>query len=297
MPAGFFTETATVLFERAPAFDAVAACVLDGVVREVREASDVPWFGARDAVRVFDAERNGRLVVDVVEAEWPDDMGDPKRDPRLFGAWSMGGFGRFTQPDALARARQQAWGQRELAERTVHHAAFVRMRTTYVIGGGDDAPLEPRGRSVARELDAIWDTALAVLALPGALAYFDPTAELLTGRERIAGSLAQARAAGEPPIGLYVHPRLFRTEPDRSVMDTLGMARLDQPDVELILEAGLDPNEAASFVLDLAAYHLGRGAPIPDGDTLDGPGGRYRVEHGRESVAPPRRPLVRLARV
>jgi hypothetical protein len=294
MPAGFFTETAVVLFEHAPSFDAVASCVR-GEARAVRDPSDVRWFAARDAVRVIDPARNGRLVVDVIASAWPDDMGDPQRDAMLFGAWTMGAFGRFTQPDALARARGQAWGHAELAARSTSHHAFVRIRTTYVIGGGDDAPIAPEGRSLLGELDAIWETALAVLALPGAIAFFDPTAELLVPAERVARSIAQARERNEPPIDLLVHPRLFRLDGERFVMDSLGMERAAIPDVELLLAPSIDPTHGAGFILDVSQYHFVRGAAIAEGHTIDGPGGRYHAEHGRNAVAPPARPVVRLA--
>jgi hypothetical protein len=78
------------------------------------------------------------------------------------------------------------------------------------------------------------------------------------------------------------------------VMDSLGMERVALPDVELALDPTTDPGLGAAFLLDVSQYHLGRGAPIPAGETIDGPGGRYRAERESESTAAPFRPVVRL---
>lgn len=297
MPAGFYTECVTVLFARAPSLDEVAAALPHLQRRPARGRPDgggSPWIGAEDLVGTIDPARNGRLLIDVVRAPWPDGMGDPKDDPSLFGAWTLGAFGRHAFPGNLERARQQAWGLRALADAAADHTAFVRLRTSYVIGAGDEAPIEPEGRSWRTDLDAIRDAALAVLRLPGAIASFDPSAELLLSADEIDARRAHAREHAMEPIDLVSHARLFRPDAAHSLVDTVGMARVELPDLEVPFVASLDPNEVVRFVRNVCVYHLGRDEPIPSGDTIDGPGGRYRAHAFDQALVAPPRPVLRL---
>ena len=41
----------------------------------------------------------------LVDAPWPDHMGDVEQEAELFAAWNMGWFGPFAYPKNLERAR------------------------------------------------------------------------------------------------------------------------------------------------------------------------------------------------
>lgn len=294
MPAGFYTECAAVLFARAPSLDEISLVLPRATRRPLRGGGGAPWFGGDDLVLDIDPARNGWMIVDVVRAPWPDAMGHPKDDPQLFGAWSLGAFGRYAFPGNFTRACEQAWGVRETAESAATHVAFVRLRTTYVMGAEGDAPLEPEDRSWRTDHDAVLDAALAVLRVPGALAYFDPTAELLLPGEEMEARRAFARTHARVPIELVSHARLFRPDASHSLLDTIGMARADLPDLEVPFALSQDANEMLGFVRNVSLYHLDRGEPIPSGDTVDGPGGRYRVHAFDEALVEPPRPVLRL---
>jgi hypothetical protein len=292
VPAGFYTHTATVLFSQASTLDDVARVVAPAERRVLREEPRSPWFGAADLLVSIDPERNGELAIDVVAQPWPDAMGDPRTDPSLFGAWTFGAFGQRTFPGGLARACEQAWMARNVAMAVASHVAFVRLRATYVIGAGDDAPIVPEGHSHLRDLEAITSRALAVLSLPHAIGYFDPEGELLLSRDTLDAILHDAREQSRVPIEAYTNVRLYRTDPDHSLVDSVGMERFGLPDVEIPFEAALDPNLVVALARNVCLHHLRGGTPLPSGDTIDGPGGRYRAHAFDASlVAPPRRVL------
>lgn len=289
MPAGFYTHTATVLFARAPALDDVARVVRGAERRVLRAEARSPWFGAADLLVSIDPERNGELAIDVVAQPWPDAMGDPLTDASLFAAWTFGAFGQRTFPGGLVRACEQAWMARDVAGAVTSHVAFVRLRATYVIGAGDDAPIVPEGHSDLRDLEVITSCALAILSLPDAIGYFDPEGEVLLGRDTLASILHDAREQNRVPIEAYTNVRLYRTDPDHSLVDTVGMERFGLPDVEIPFEATLDPNLVVALARNVCLDHLRLGVPIPSGDTIDGPHGRYRaLALETSSIAPPR---------
>lgn len=93
-----------MLFERPVPLDALADALREfEVVNRSDEVTD--WaFGGSSLSLAFRPEVNGYVSVDTVDRPWPDHMGDPKTDPMLFGAWSMGHFGPFTFPNGLSRA-------------------------------------------------------------------------------------------------------------------------------------------------------------------------------------------------
>lgn len=71
-------------------------------------------------------------------------------------------------------------------------------------------------------------------------------------------------------------------------MDTLGLAAIGLPDVELTFSR-LDPGAVAAFLYRTAEYLFERGDVINDGDTVPGPeGARWRTKHAVASIAPER---------
>ena len=167
-------------------------------------------------------EVNGVILVDVVDHVWPDDMGDPEETPMLFGAWSAGHFGPFASPGGLARAGEQSWSWPDGKDVPEKHKAFLRIRSSYVLGSGDDAPVAPEDYDPKDELLFVTKVARALLELDAALAYFNPNGEVLMGREVLDGALAYAQKSGFPPLDAWANIRLFGIDPQWKLMDTVG---------------------------------------------------------------------------
>src|SRR5687768_698922 len=124
------------------------------------------WMGGHETwVVAFRPKVNGYVVIESVAAPWPDHMGDPKTDPMLFGAWSMGFFGPFAWPGNFERAATYAgaFGQKKTVAIARRHAAIVRIRSTYVLGADKDAKVMPDDYEPRAELEFVTDVARAVL--------------------------------------------------------------------------------------------------------------------------------------
>ena len=118
-------------------------------------------------------EVNGYVTVDVVDAPWPDDMGDPgaRRGRRSFAAWQMGYMGPMTWPGNLLRAIQyaEAFGDKAAADAAKKHRAFVRVRSTYVLGAAEGDKAMPDDYQARPELEFVTSVAAALAAAPGAV--------------------------------------------------------------------------------------------------------------------------------
>lgn len=78
------------------------------------------------------------------------------------------------------------------------------------------------------------------------------------------------------------------------LMDTLGLAAIGLPDVELTFSR-LSPDAVANFLYTTAAYLFERGDVIADGDTVPGPeGAKWKTAHGVATL-PPARTVVRVS--
>jgi len=202
--------------------------------------------------------------VDVVGAPWPDAMEDAK-DPSLFAAWSMGAFGPLAYPGGLRRAVQQAAAFPEAASDA--HRAFVRLRTSYLVGAGEESAVLPDDWSALGELAALLRMASPLLALEGACAFFDPNAEVVLAPGAFRALMAESEG-GEPSLELFTSVRHFVVDERWSLMDTVGMERFFLPDFEALIPTGTDPSEMAELLRDACAYLLSEGAVIEDLDQL-----------------------------
>jgi hypothetical protein len=187
---GFFTQCVTVLTERPLTADDMAGALANlDVVRhttadeeraarpQLAQFEGFNWMGGHETwVVAMRPEVNGYVVVESVAAPWPDHMGDPKAEPMLFGAWSMGFFGPFAFPGNLERATTIAAVKPETTALARRHRAIVRIRCTYVLGAEKDAKVMPEDYDARGELDFITTVARAVLNADGALCCFNPTA-------------------------------------------------------------------------------------------------------------------------
>ncbi len=272
---GFYTQGISVLLDKAPAPDAVAACLTQYHVVGRREASQEWAFGGPGVFVAFRPEVNGYVSVDVVDRPWPDHMGDSKNESLLFAAWAMGQFGPFAYPGNLERAALQSWHWPEGKSVPQRHAAFIRVRSSYVFGAADDAPVMPQDYAPLDELLFVTRVGRALLGLPEAICYFNPNGEVLQTAEGIDSLLERQAATGLRPQELWCNVRLIRPEKHTPwlVMDTVGMSQLDVPDHEAAFEHDrYDPSAVANFLRNAADYVLEKGPIVEDGDTMDGPG-------------------------
>lgn len=281
MAKGLHTAGISVLFRAAPSLDAVAESLRGARGRRV-PSSGGGWMGGPGGV-VVDLPGGGRAVVTPFSARWPDGMGDPEADPMLFGAWSMGFFGPFVWPGALERATGQRWSFAEAAEAAEAHRGFVRIAATQVVT--PDAPVVPEGYDALDELRGVSAVVAAVARLPGALAVFAPSGELLLAPSSFERCLERAL-----PVDAWTQVRLFRVGDGEGwcLMDTVGLQQLDRDDFEAAVPADADPGAVAAFLRDLSIYALEGDAALRDGDTVDGAGRRWTLRRGEALTEPPR---------
>src|SRR2546423_5723003 len=96
---GLFTQGAMVLTERVVDADSVERALGPFTVGKRRPAEgEKNWISGYPMWLVpHRREVNGLIIVEIVDAPWPDDMGDPRSPDEsrqmLFGAWSMGFMG------------------------------------------------------------------------------------------------------------------------------------------------------------------------------------------------------------
>ncbi len=301
MPKGIFTQCVAVLLEAPVSIDAVAERVeaIEGLQpRGRRDADDNVWLGGEGVLGAFDVDRNGLILVDVLDAPWPDGMGNPRTEVDLFGAWTLGHLGPFAYPGGLDRATRQVWTCPEAKELAPRHRAFLRVRSSWVIGAGDEARVTPAGYDPRAELAAVTDVARELLSLPGALLLWNPSGEVLADASAVGESLFHAAENDSVPLDLYANARIFNlTREGWVLLDTVGMAQLEVPDLEAVfVKSGrVDPGEVDAFLRNVSLHHLAAGATvIADGETADGPGGQLwtaaRVEEG---LADPPRAVIR----
>ncbi|SMP77453.1 protein of unknown function [Neorhodopirellula lusitana] len=274
MAKGLFTQGIVVLMRQGVTIQEVAACCDDFYPSEPIEASEDWTFLGPAVLMNMDEDGSGKVVVDIVDRPWPDAMGDPEQDPELYAGWGLGSFGPFTCAGSLARAQEQSWvweAGREMSEEPV---AFVRVRSSYVLGNDDDdAPIIPEGYAPFDELALVTEIAAAITDLPQAICYFNPNGEVLRDLKTLNDSFEFAEENDFPPLDLWSNVRLFRLENEWAVMDTVGNAQLDLLDVEACFHAeSYDFAEVEQFLRLVTCYLEEQEEPIESGDSMEGPG-------------------------
>ena len=297
MPRGLFTQSAIVLTERALTLEAVERALAPFAPTRREATKEASWLSAGTELVVrMKPEQNGMLLVDVLDDRWPDTMGDPKGDADLFGAWSMGGFGPLVFPGGLARAASHAIAFPGAKQAIDAHTSFVRIRTTYVLGQGQDAKTIPEAWDGLFETLFVAKVARALLELEGALAFFDPNAEIVLPAEEIDASFAQAKELAIAPVDLFAHVRLFGIGDAQgwTLMDTVGMERFFLPDVEIAIDESVDPDDAASFLRGVAIHLVENGDVLAADTRVAGLGSHYQVLRKERALVDPPRAVVRL---
>lgn len=295
MAKGFSTQSAMVLLEHSVGLDALEACLRPLGQVQRNERSEPGWMSKPSVLVPMRPQVNGHVLVDLVDEPWPDGMGDPKEQVDLFGAWSMGFFGPWVFPGNLERAQAMSFTWREARTVSSRHRAFVRIRSSYILGAGKDAPLLSADYDPLPELEFVTEVARTVLGLPGALAYFNPNGEVLRSAAGVEADVAWHAQRHLLPLPLWTNVRLFKLTPEWSVMDTIGMEQLDTTDHEACFRTSeYDPGAVDGFLRGISLYLLQNGPVIEPGNTADGPGGvRWEAHPVETSLAPQPRPVLR----
>ena len=201
--------------------------------------------------------------------------------------------GPVTGPGIVEAAALGQWGGADAA--ISRHGAHARVtlvavdRVTH--GVAEDAGDEPIARMMA-----LSQVAASLLALPGALAFFDDDGRVINDARDAARRLAVKR--GAPPLDLWINLRSFELADARGwFLDTLGMAQLGLPDLEAYAGDGAASAQVSAWLRNVSLYLVQEeaGARLRHGDTLDGPDEQPWVTTEDTSTVEPRRPVLRFA--
>jgi hypothetical protein len=294
---GMYTQCVCVLLTQAPELSAVESAVSNFEVVARKEHSDNWVFSGPSLILPYRPEVNGYIQIDVVNRPWPDHMGDSKREPELLAAWGMACFGPFAYPGGLQRAMQHSYSWADGKTRPNEHQAFIRVRTSYVFGAEQNAPIMPSDYAPLPELRRVTEISQALLSLPGSLCYFNPNGEALHDRTSMGESLTYHNSQNLPPLDVWSNVRIFKLEGGRTawtMMDTVGLGQLDVDDHEACFESGrYIPDQIVNFLRNASDYVMKHGPVIRDGDTMNGPGKQnwQARRMNRGLVDPPRHVL------
>jgi hypothetical protein len=292
---GFYTQGLAILLRKATPLQAIEESLQDfDVVKRLAESSSHWAFAGPSVVVAYRPDVNGYVAVDTIDHQWPDHMGDPKAEPEVFGAWSMGHFGPGAWPGSLERACQHSWGWPDGRSVPLQHQALIRVRSSYVFGADDNAPVMPSDYNALQELEFLTRIAAALVRLPEVLCFFNPNGECVRSASQFLDALSQRTSAKEMPLDVWSNVRFFRfegTKPEWALMDTVGLSQLDASDHEACFPLdAYSPSEIDNFLKNVSAYVVEHGPVIRDGDTVDGPGNAkwqgFNLKEGR--IGPPR---------
>jgi hypothetical protein len=288
---GLFTQGVAILLKQKVTPDDIEPLLKSFKIIKRKDDFQQWEFGGPTLIIEYRPEVNGLVSVDIVDRPWPDNMGDPKSELMLFGAWSMGHFGPYTFPGSFERARQQCHTWKDGARAAAEHQSFIRIRTSYAFGLPENSPVMPKDCNPIDELNFITRIAVGLLRHPQAICYFNPNGELLAELGRMEKILEHYRKVNLPPVDLWMNRRMYKFNDSWMLMDTVGMKQLDLDDLETCYQTGrYDPNDIVLFLGNTALYLAGVGPVIKDGETIDGPNKvLFRAKHFPDGkVTPPR---------
>lgn len=295
---GFFTQGATFLTKQPVELEELESILVDfGPVRKIEGSND--WsIGGTSLILPIRPEVNGYVAIDYVDRKWPDDMGDPKKNPMLFASWSTGHFGPFTYPGSFARACQQAWRWSEAQNNPPTHTGFIRLRVSYCFGVKSDDPIVPPDYDALFELQLFNKILAHVARDERVLCYFNPSGEVLLLPNVFLDSLQWSIDHELPLLDIWSNVRFYNLggiSEGWFLLDTVGMWQLDVPDHEALVPGDrYNYSEVDRFLRNASLYILTNGDIIKNDDTMDGPGNvRWRVSRFRASLTDPPRETLR----
>lgn len=187
------------------------------------------------------------------------------------------------------------------------HASLVQTRDW-----ADAAPALARSTArvvvtdlLARDLPPRERLALFEAVLLGVIEAARPSAIHWKPAGKLVDPAALLKASGSAEVDALpqaaLNVRMFRVKPADGrakpagqdlLMDTLGLAALGLPDLQVVFH-GMDPARVAAHLYAIALYTLRNGELVEDGGTIEGPnrGTEWTARRGRAVVEPPR-PVV-----
>jgi hypothetical protein len=204
----------------------------------------------------------------------------------------MGFFGPGTYPGSLRRAEEHSWHWEPGKTIAEGHTGFVRLRSSYVIGGSRDAKCLPQGYDPIGELNFLTGMAQAILKMPGAVCYFNPSGEVLRDLPALAELLGEYRLADRIPLPAWCNIRFFNLDGGWFLMDTVGNGQLDVPDFEVLFRVDqYEPGRIDNYLLNVTWYLTDNPkVKLEDGERIDGPNEgnlTWRIRVPPEAIAPP----------
>lgn len=299
MAKGLFTQGIVVLLRENVSIEDIAATIDEFYPSDPVEASDDWTFLGPAVLLNMDEDGSGKIVVDVVEHPWPDEMGDPNSESeterKIHDAFGLGNFGPLNSPGSLKRASEQSWVWEEGRDVGDQVKAFVRVRSSYVLGQDDDTPILPDDYEPFDELALVTEIAAAITELPQAICYFNPNGEVLRDLATLNESFEYAEENDFPPLDLWANVRLFRLDDGWASMDTVGNGQLDLLDVEACFHGeSYDFADVEQFLRLVTCFLEESEEPIESGDSMEGPGDViWRVWQVDGSIGSPQRSVLR----
>ena len=199
-------------------------------------------------------------------------------------------------PGSLARARQHAWAWEDGRTVSEGHRGFIRVRTSYVFGGKDDAPVFPENYDPVAEMMFLSRAVMAIFKAPGIVCYFNPNGEVLRDSASFRELWDACSEQEKLPLPLWMNIRFFNLSDTLGFMDTVGNGQLEIRDVEAIFPtANYDPGDIDYYLRNVTHYLLGLDRELRTGEEIDGPGESnlsWTMEVlDRGVIEPPRRVL------
>ena len=282
---GLFTQAVMVVLSRVPSEDELTQALLLACPTEARPTQAGRNWCEGDSLLVvpFKPEKNGYLLVDIVQRPWPDALEDMTEEPDVPVAWQAGHFGPLSYGGCLTQAALQSWKWKSGRRIQEKHVAFLRIRLTYLLGiptSGKDSSLALTAIvNPLDELQFLTQISGALLTLRGALCLFFPAGEALRDAAFVEERLHVHRGGGPLPIEVWTNVRFQLVDSSGSwaIMDTVGMAQMDRPDVEAAFpqdkQERFSPPEVEAFLRNQTLRLLDNPDAFAKPVGLSGPGG------------------------
>ncbi len=238
------------------------------IISEAQKKSMEKWMTI-GSLYIDLPDNDGRILIDIVDNQWPDHMGDVKDEVGLFSAWSMGYFGPFVYPKSLERALLCYNQFKESNAHIPKHQAFIRILMTYT--KKQDNPENPDNYDPLKELMYMNKITSKLLEHPETLYYFNPNGEVLLNKEQFDNKLLHYQKYNTPPIPIWSNVRRIKLEDNWTLMDSVGAQQLDLCDIEVVFPNDYAPsNHIFEVIMNSILYLINQGLGFNDGETIDG---------------------------
>jgi len=293
-----FVETMVMLLRSAPTIEQLQSVLGDFTINRVREEGSETWEHCGPAVFLeYREECFGQYVVDIVDQPWPDELDYDKPGSTLHKAWQEGCFGINTCPGSLERAAEQSWVWPEGREAIKEAKAFLRIRTTFMLDRDEefeDDDWIPCDYYPPQELMEIHWVVLALFKLPQVICYFNPQGEVLRDQASFDEADELYYDNELPALELWSNARLFRFNPEWTMMDTVGNSQIEVPDIEAVFFSdAYSPTEVEQLLRLTTMYFLEN--PEFDGESMEDEAGvTWKMSMQLDSICDPPRQVVRM---